>query len=159
MCGFTVRPRLPADKANCRRDLGCPDVSRGLGRLLTDVRPLQVSVDYRRLWIGTTVSQLGQQMTAVTIAIQVYALTQSTFAVGLVGLFSLVPLISFGLYGGAVADAVDRRKVALASSLALWVLSLVLVVQSALHIDSVAVLYVVVALQSGFYAVNNPTRA
>jgi MFS family permease len=134
-------------------------VSRGLGRLLTDVRPLRASVDYRRLWIGTTVSQLGQQMTAVTIAIQVYALTGSTFAVGLVGLFSLVPLISFGLYGGAVADAFDRRKLALITSTALWALSLVLVAHAALHIDSVAVLYIVVALQSGFYAVNNPTRA
>jgi hypothetical protein len=67
-----------------------------LGRLLTDVRPLQTSRDYRRLWIGNTVSQLGQQMTAVTIAIQVYALTRSTFSVGLVGLFALVPLVTFG---------------------------------------------------------------
>src|SRR4051812_4464568 len=155
MCGFTVRPRLPADKANCRRDLGCPDVSRGLGRLLTDVRPLRASRDYRRLWIGTTVSQLGQQMTAVTIAIQVYALTHSTFAVGLVGLFSLAPLIAFGLYGGAFADAFDRRKIALLSSTGLWALSLVLVAHAALHVDSEAVLYVVVALQSGFFAVNN----
>jgi MFS family permease len=133
-------------------------VSRGLGRLLTDVRPLRASLDYRRLWIGTTVSQLGQQMTAVTIAIQVYALTHSTFAVGLVGLFALVPLISFGLYGGAFADAFDRRTIALSSSTCLWALSLVLVAHAALHIDSVVVLYVVVALQSGFYAVNNPTR-
>jgi hypothetical protein len=134
-------------------------VSRGLGRLLTDVRPLRASRDYRRLWIGTTVSQLGQQMTAVTIAIQVYALTHSTFAVGLVGLFSLAPLIAFGLYGGAFADAFDRRKIALLSSTGLWALSLVLVAHAALHVDSVAVLYVVVALQSGFFAVNNPTRA
>jgi MFS family permease len=134
-------------------------VSRGLGRLLTDVRPLRASADYRRLWIGTTVSQLGQQMTAVTIAIQVYALTHSTFAVGLVGLFSLVPLIAFGLYGGAFADAFDRRLIALISSSGLWALSLVLVLQAMLHLDSVWVLYAVVALQSGFYAVNNPTRS
>jgi MFS family permease len=134
-------------------------VNRGLGRLLTDVRPLRASVDYRRLWVGTTVSQLGQQMTAVTIAIQVYALTHSTFAVGLVGLFSLVPLIAFGLYGGAFADAFDRRRIALISSTGLWALSLVLVLQALLHIDSVWVLYAVVALQSGFYAVNNPTRS
>jgi MFS family permease len=134
-------------------------VSRGLGRLLTDVRPLRASADYRRLWVGTTVSQLGQQMTAVTIAIQVYALTHSTFAVGLVGLFALVPLIAFGLYGGAFADAFDRRRIALFSSAVLWVLSLVLVVQAVLRLDAVWVLYAVVALQSGFYAVNNPTRS
>jgi MFS family permease len=134
-------------------------VSRRLGRLLTDVRPLRASADYRRLWVGTTVSQLGQQMTAVTIAIQVYALTHSTFAVGLVGLFALVPLITFGLYGGAFADAFDRRRIALISSSALWVLSLALVVQAALHLDSIWVLYAVVALQSGAFAVNNPTRS
>ncbi len=132
---------------------------RGVGRLLTDIRPLQVSLDYRRLWIGNTVSQLGQQMTAVTIAIQVYALTRSTFAVGLVGLFALFPLIGFGLYGGAVADAIDRRKLALVASFGLWSLSLVLVVQAVLHLELVWLLYVVVALQSGCFAVNNPTRA
>ncbi len=127
--------------------------------MLTDVRPLQVSLDYRRLWLGSTVSQLGQQMTAVTIAIQVFAITHSTFSVGLVGLFALVPLITFGLYGGAFADAVDRRQLALAASLGLWVLSLVLVAHAAAGLESVWVLYAVVALQSGFFAVNNPTRA
>lgn len=134
-------------------------VRRSLGRIVTDIRPLQASRDYRRLWIGSTVSQLGQQMTAVTIAIQVYAITRSTFAVGLVGLFSLVPLVTFGLYGGAIADVVDRRKLALAASFALWVLSLVLVAHAASGLESVAVLYAVVALQSGFYAINNPARS
>ncbi len=134
-------------------------MSSHLGRLLTDVRPLQASRDYRRLWIGNTVSQLGQQMTAVTIAIQVYALTSSTFSVGLVGLFALVPLIAFGLYGGAFADAVDRRKLALASSTGLWLLSVVLVVQAVVGFDSVPMLYAVVAAQSAFFAVNQPTRS
>jgi MFS family permease len=134
-------------------------VARRLGRLLTDVRPLQASRDYRRLWIGNTVSQLGQQMTAVTIAIQVYALTHSTFSVGLVGLFALVPLVTFGLYGGAVADAVDRRKLALVSSSGLWLLSLVLVAQAVMHLGSVGVLYGVVAAQSACFAVNQPTRS
>lgn len=133
-------------------------MARGLRALLTDVRPLQISADYRRLWFGNTVAQLGQQMTAVTIAIQVYALTHSTFSVGLVGLFALFPLIAFGLYGGAIADALDRRTVALTASLGLWVLSLALVAQAALDLRSEWVLYVVVALQSGFFAVNNPTR-
>lgn len=132
---------------------------RRVGRLLTDVRPLQASRDYRRLWIGNTVSQLGQQMTTVTIAIQVYALTHSTFSVGLVGLFALVPLVTFGLYGGAFADAVDRRKLALVSSLGLWFLSLVLVIQAVTHLGSIGVLYAVVAAQSACFAVNSPTRS
>ncbi len=132
---------------------------RRLARVLTDIRPLQASADYRRLWFGNTVSQLGQQMTAVAIAIQVYALTGSTFSVGLVGLFALFPLIAFGLYGGAFADAVDRRLLALVSSLGLWLLSLTLFVQAMVHLDSVGVLYVVVAMQSACYAVNSPTRS
>ena len=130
-----------------------------LSKTLTDIRPLQSSADYRRLWAGNTISQLGQQMTAVTIAIQVWALTHSTFAVGLVGLFALGPLIVFGLYGGAVADAVDRRKVALVASGGLWLLSLALVVQAAAGLGSTTVLYFIVAAQSGCFAVNNPTRA
>jgi Transmembrane secretion effector len=134
-------------------------VSSAAARLLTDVRPLQASLDYRRLWLGSTVSQLGQQMTAVTIAIQVWALTHSTFAVGLVGLCSLGPLVTFGLYGGAVADAVDRRKLALIASAGLWVLSLLLTAQAAAGLGSVLLLYGIVALQSGCFAVNNPTRA
>ncbi len=134
-------------------------MARGLGRLLTDVRPLQVSRDYRRLWFGNTVSQLGQQMTQVTIAIQVYALTHSTFAVGVVGIFALVPLVGFGLYGGAFADAFDRRKLALVASLGLWALSFVLVAQAVLDLRWVWLLYVVVALQSACFAVNNPTRS
>ncbi len=128
-------------------------------RLLTDVRPLRESPEFRRLWVGSTVSQLGQQMTAVTVSIQVYALSHSTFAVGLVGLFSLVPLIVFGLYGGAMADAVDRRILALASSTGLWLLSMILVVQSQLRWNQVWILYAVVACQSACFAINNPARA
>jgi MFS family permease len=109
--------------------------------------------------MGSTVSQLGQQMTQVTIAIQVYAISGSTFAVGLVGLFAVVPLITFGLYGGSFADAVDRRKLAIFTSLGLWSLSLVLVAHAASGLDSVWVLYAVVAVQSGFFAVNSPTRS
>jgi MFS family permease len=134
-------------------------VSGGFRRVLTDTRPLRASADYRRLWFGNTVAQLGQQMTAVTIAIQVYAITHTTFAVGLVGLFAFVPLVTFGLYGGAFADAVDRRKLALVASLGLWILSMVLVAHAAAGLESVWVLYAVVAAQSAFYAVNQPTRS
>jgi MFS family permease len=127
--------------------------------VLTDIRPLRESADFRRLWIGSTVSQLGQQMTAVTVSIQVYALTGSTFSVGLVGLFALVPLAVFGLYGGAMADAVDRRTLAIISSSGLWLLSMVLVLQAFLEWELTGVLYGVVALQSACFAMNNPARA
>lgn len=127
--------------------------------VLTDIRPLQASPAYRRLFLGSAVSQLGQQMTNVAIAIQVYALTGSSFYVGLVGVFALVPLVTLGLYGGAIADAVDRRTLALAASAGLWAVSVALAVQAFAGNESVWVLYACVAVQSGFYAVNNPARS
>jgi len=126
--------------------------------LLTDVRPLQVSPAYRRLFLGNAVAQLGQQMTNVAVAIQVYALTGSSFYVGLVGLFALGPLVLFGLYGGAVADAMDRRTVALIASGGLWAVSALFAAQALLGNGSVWLLYGLIALQSSFYAVNNPAR-
>ncbi len=127
--------------------------------VLTDTRPLQVSPAFRRLFFGSTVSQLGQQMTNVAVAIQVYALTGSSFYVGLVGVFALVPLVALGLYGGAIADAVDRRTLALVASAGLWAVSMALAVQAFAGNRSVWVLYACIAVQSGFYAINNPARS
>jgi len=129
-----------------------------LRALVTDIRPLQVSPAYRRLFFGNTVAQLGQQMTAVTIAIQVYTLTSSSFAVGLVGACALFPLIAFGLYGGAIADAVDRRSLSLIASGGAWAVSLLLAAQAFLSNGSVGVLYACVAVQSACYAANSPAR-
>ena len=127
--------------------------------VVTDVRPLQVSPPYRRLFFGNTVAQLGQQMTNVVVAIQVYSLTHSSFYVGLVGAFGLVPLVVLGLYGGAIADAVDRRTLALVASAGLWAVSIALALQAYLGNESVWVLYGCLAVQSAFYAVNNPARS
>ncbi len=129
-----------------------------LRALVTDIRPLQVSPADRRLFFGNTVAQLGQQMTAVTIAIQVYTLTSSSFAVGLVGACALFPLIAFGLYGGAIADAVDRRSLSLIASGGAWAVSLLLAAQAFLSNGSVGVLYACVAVQSACYAANSPAR-
>ncbi len=127
--------------------------------LVTDTRPLQVSAPYRRLFFGNTVAQLGQQMTNVAVAIQVYDLTRSSFYVGLVGVFALGPLVLLGLYGGAIADAMDRRTLALIASAGLWAVSVALAAQAFAHSTSVWVLYALIAVQSGFYAVNNPARS
>lgn len=88
-----------------------------------------------------------------------YDLTGSSFAVGLVGLFALVPLVVLGLYGGAVVDVHDRRTVAAAASLALWAVSLATAAQAWLDVRSVGLLYALVALQSAAFAVGNPARA
>jgi ENTS family enterobactin (siderophore) exporter len=88
----------------------------------------------------------------------VYDLTGSNFAVGLVGFFGLVPLVVLGLYGGSVVDAHDRRKVALAASVVMWLVALVTAAQAWLDVGSVALLYVLVAVQAAGFAVNNPAR-
>jgi MFS family permease len=82
----------------------------GLRRLLVDVTPIRVSRDYRRLWIGQTLSFVLGEVTYVALPFQVYQLTKSTFAVGAIAIVELVPLLSLTLIGGAAADAVDRRR-------------------------------------------------
>jgi MFS family permease len=77
----------------------------------------------------------------------------------MLGLVGLVPLIVFGLYGGALADALDRRRLAMLTSTGLLVTSLVLVVQSVLDLDQLWLIYVLVAIQSALFAVDNPTRS
>ena len=126
---------------------------------MADITPLRVSAPYRRLWSGLTVAQLGQQMAAVAVALQIYSITGSSFAVGMLGLAALGPLIVFGLYGGSIADAHDRRLVLLVASLGLWVCSMALFVQAWLDLRNVWALYLVVAVQSGFFAVSNPARS
>ena len=129
------------------------------GTALADVTPLRTSAHFRRLWFGQSVSSIGQQMTALAVSVQVYALTRSTFATGLVGLCSLVPLVAFGLYGGAIADTMDRRRLGLFGASGLAVLSAGLAVQAFLGVHQVGVLYAVVALQAVCFALNAPARA
>ncbi|MEK9737888.1 MAG: MFS transporter, partial [Candidatus Nanopelagicales bacterium] len=126
--------------------------------LFADLTPLRESPPFRRLWIGHSVGTIGQQMTGVAVALQVYDLTGSSFAVGLVGLFQFVPLVVLGLYGGALLDRVDRRRVALFATIGLWGCTLALVTQALAGVGSVAVLYGIIAVQSGFFAFSNPAR-
>ncbi|HLV54727.1 MAG TPA: MFS transporter [Actinotalea caeni] len=129
-----------------------------MARLLADLTPLRSSPAFRRLWWGLGISNIGTQLTAVAVGLQVYALTSSTLAVGVLGLCALVPLVVLGLYGGALVDAFDRRKVALAASSALLVVTAAIAAQAWLDVGSVGLLYVLVGLQSAASAVNNPAR-
>jgi len=123
-----------------------------------DLTPLRESKPFRRLLFGDAVSVLGTQITIVAVPIQVYAQTRSAAAVGLVGLAGLLPLIVFGLYGGAIADAVDRRKLVLVTTLGQAALALVLVAQALAGLESIALLYAVVAGQAALFAVDSPAR-
>ncbi len=132
-------------------------VGRAVRSVASDITPLRESVAFRRLFAGQVVSLVGTQVTRVAVPLQVYAITRSSLAVGLIGLAALVPLVVFGLYGGSIADAVDRRKLVLTST-ATMLVSVALLVQAVLRVNSVFVLFACVAVQSAFAAVDSPTR-
>lgn len=129
-----------------------------MSRFLADLTPLRISAAYRRIWFAHGISNIGQQMTAVAVGLQVWDITQSSFMVGLVGLAHLIPLIGFGLYGGTLSDAFDRRTVGFISALGLWATSVLLVVQSMAGWSNVWALYLIAAAASSFFAVGNPAR-
>lgn len=103
-------------------------------------------------------SAMGGQMTAVAVPVQVYTLTHSSLAVGLLGLALAIPLITVGLLGGSFVDSVDRRALVLATTSLLAVVSLLFAVQALLHVRQVALLYVLTALQSCLVALDQPAR-
>jgi MFS family permease len=133
-------------------------VGRAVRAAASDVSPLRESPHFRRLFVGQAVSLVGTQVTQVAVPLQVYAISRSSLAVGAVGLAGLVPLVVFGLYGGSIADAVDRRRLMLATSTGTTAVTLVLLVHAALHLDRLSVLFACAAAQAGFAAVDDPTR-
>ncbi|MGY3319971.1 MFS transporter [Arthrobacter sp. TE12232] len=130
-----------------------------MGKFLADMTPLRESPAFRRLWLGSSVSALGSQLTVVAVSLEVYRLTQDSLYVGLLSIFALVPLMFGGLLGGSVADAHDRRTVALLASSVLWLTTLALALQAWLQLGNVWLLYVLVAVQSGAQAINQPARS
>ena len=101
-------------------------------RMRLDTTPLRTSRDFRLLFVSGSVSRLGSMVTYVCLPGQVKELTGSFVLVGVLGVVELVPLVVFGLYGGALADAVDRRRMVLLTEVAFLVLSAVLMVNALL---------------------------
>ena len=127
-------------------------------RLLADTTPLR-NKDYARLWWAGIVTVIGAQMAVVAVPQQIYEITRNSAYVGLTGVFGLVPLVVFGLWGGALADAMDRRKLLIVTSTGLGVTSLLLWAQAAMGLNNVWVLLCLFSVQQAFFAVNRPTRA
>ena len=88
---------------------------------MVDLTPLRRSPEFARLWVGTSVAQIGAQVTVVTVGLHIYDITHSTFAVSLVALWALGPMIVAGLLGGVLTDRFDRRRVALITSIVAWI--------------------------------------
>ncbi|MEV0227909.1 MFS transporter [Nonomuraea sp. NPDC050786] len=126
-------------------------------RHLVDTRPLRVP-DYRRLWLGQSVSHVGVAATVVAVGQQVWQLTHSSFYVGLLGMANLIPLIVFGLWGGAVADAVDRRKLLIIGSFIAWAATLLIFAQALLDLENLYLIFAAVAVNATGFAITSPTR-
>jgi len=135
-----------------------PGRGRRVSDLVLDTSPLKVP-EFRRLWSAGVVAVVGSQFTVVAVPQQLFELTGSSAYVGLSGLFALVPLVVFGIWGGAVADRVDRRLLVLVTTAGIAVTSLLfglLTVTGTARVWSVLLL---LAVQTAFAAVNQPARA
>lgn len=128
------------------------------GGLAVDWTPLRESRDYRLLFSGQLVSMIGRQLTVVAVPYQVYLLTRSSLAVGMIGLVQVVPVLAVGLYAGALADRVDRRRL-LAVSLALQAGTSALLVAGTLRGGvSISYIYGVTAVAAAIQMFEQPTR-
>ena len=125
-------------------------------RLAMDLTPLRQHREFRYLWLGKGISYFGSQVTRVAIPFQVFRLTHSSFAVGLVAMCELVPILTLSLWGGAAADALDRRKVLIRSDLLLTLCSLALAANAFVHRPSLAVLFVIAVVQAAIYTFGRP---
>lgn len=129
-----------------------------LAGVRVDTTPLRTSRDFRLLFSAGTVFYLGGTITYVAVPFQVYGLTGSNLAVGLVGLAELVPLMVFGLWGGALADHVDRRRLLVGTGVAQALLTGALAVNAARAAASVPAVFVLAALLAAAGALQRPSR-
>lgn len=126
--------------------------------LLADSRPL-ANEHFRRLWVANIITVIGAQLTVVAVPAQLYADTGSSAYVGLSGLFGLVPLVVFGLWGGALADHADRRTLLIVTTWGLIGTSLAFWAQAALGSTNPWLLLSLFSVQQAFFAVNQPLRS
>jgi MFS family permease len=129
-----------------------------VAKLFADVSPLRHARDFRRLWIGQTVSGIGSQLTLVAVAYQSFRLTHSTLIVGMIGFTQLLPLLAGALWGGTLADAWDRKRVLTLTQVAMAIAVAGLAVNAALDHPEVWVLFVCTAAAAGFQGMDWPAR-
>ena len=126
-----------------------------MAKFAIDLTPLKKYPDFRNLWTAGLISYFGSMITFVALPFQLKELTGSYLAVGLLGAVEVIPLIAFGLYGGVLADSVDRKKMVWATEAGALILVAILLGNSLLANPSIAVIYIVAAL---FAVVNGLQR-
>src|SRR5262245_5975510 len=114
--------------------------------------------DFRSLWVTQLVSQTGSQMQVVAINWHIYLLTHSALALGFVGLTRVVPIVLFSLWGGIVADRMDRRRIMLGAQTVMALVSLGLAALALSHGDRIWPIYLLNAVQASAAAFDNPAR-
>lgn len=144
-------PRTGADP------LALLDGDRPRRRLLVDTAPLREHRDFRLLWVGQAVTFLGSMVTYVAVPYQVYALTRSSALVGLLGLVEFAAMILTAFVGGALADAVDRRRMVRLTEGALLLTSVGLLVNAGLDRPSVTALFLLVGLLTACDCLQRPS--
>lgn len=127
-------------------------------RLLADTAPLRHR-DYRRLWVTNIVTVVGAQLSVVAVPQQIFQITGSSGYVGLAGVFGLVPLVVFGLWGGAMADVMDKRVLMIVTTAGTALTAAAFWAQAALGLNNVWLVLGLFAVQQAFFAVNQPTRS
>ena len=128
-----------------------------LKKIAMDISPLRKYPDFRRLWTSGLISYFGSMITYVALPFQIKELTNSYIAVGLIGAVELVPLIIFGLYGGVLADKVDRRKMILYTEIALALMTFSLFINSQLDNPSLIWIYVVAGTFAALDGLQRPS--
>ena len=131
---------------------------RRLRDLLVDTAPLKSSPPFARLWVGTSVSQIGAQMTIVAVGLHIYDITHSTLAVSLVALWALGPMILSGFIGGALADRYDRRTVALIAACVAWASIASMTAIAFLEVEATWAYYALAALNASAATILGATR-
>ncbi|MDX6238431.1 MAG: hypothetical protein QOG10_3246 [Kribbellaceae bacterium] len=129
-----------------------------LARLRVDLTPWRGSRDFRILVVSGSVFFLGGMVGYVALPFQLYQLTGSNFAVGAMGLVTIAPLVVFGLYGGALADHVDRRKMLIGTGIAQVMITALLLVNTVLHDPRVWLIYVCGGLNAIASSLQRPSR-
>ncbi len=122
-----------------------------------DLTPLRVSKEYRRLYVAGLVTSLGAQATYVTMPFQLRQLTHSTLQVGALGLAELVPLVVCGLYGGILADRLNRRRLIITMEVGLLLVTTLVFLNALLVHPIVWVLYVAAFLTAAFASLQRPS--
>lgn len=128
-------------------------------RILLDVRPLQESPGFRLIWLSQLASGLGRQFVIVAVPYQIYVLTHSSLAVGLIGVFQAVPIVLAGLYGGALADHLDRRRLQLLGKTVVAAGSVLLALGAIRPSAPVWFVYLIVGLVAAASTVDQSARA